>query len=163
MICFPVWTKKGEGKVFLAYDPSTNPLNNNEWAFPLAECIHISMFAMSIGTIALVDLRMLGLGLKRQTPAQLLKDTGIWTLIGLVIVITSGFIIWTSDPLRYYYNWSFRYKIIALAFAIVYNYTIHRKVAASTTSATLTSGVVAAFSLLIWISIVFAGLFYAFT
>ena len=149
--------------MFLAYDPATNPLNNNEWSFPLFECIHISMFAMSIGTIALVDLRLLGLGLKKQTPAQLLKDTGIWTLVGLIIVITSGFVIWTSDPLRYYYNGAFRYKIIALAAAILYNYTIHRKVALSTSSPTIASGVAATFSLAIWISIVFAGLFYAFT
>jgi chromate transport protein ChrA len=84
-------------------------------------------------------------------------------LAGLIIVITSGFIIWTSDPLRYYYNWAFRYKIIALALAVIYNYTIHRKVAQSAKSATVATGLVATFSLAIWISIVFAGLFYAFT
>jgi len=149
--------------MFLAYDPATNPLNNNEWSFPLTECVHISTFAMSVGTIALVDLRMLGWAFRKETPAQLLKDTSLWTLAGLIIVITSGFIIWTSDPLRYYYNWSFRYKIIALALAILYNYTIHRKVAQSTTTPTAASALTAVFSLLIWISIVFAGLFYAFT
>src|SRR5277367_1494736 len=148
---------------FLAYNPATNPLNNNEWSFPLAECVHISMFAMSVGTIALVDLRLLGWAFRRESPAQLLKATSLWTLAGLIIVITSGFIIWTSDPLRYYYNGSFRYKIIALLLAIVYNYTIHRKVALSTTSPSLVSALTATFSLAIWISIVFAGLFYAFT
>ncbi len=30
-------------------------LNNTEWAFPLAECIHIGGFAVGIGSIALVD------------------------------------------------------------------------------------------------------------
>ena len=149
--------------MFLAYDPATNPLNNNEWSFPLAECVHISSFAMSVGTIALVDLRMLGWAFRKQTPAQLLKDTSLWTLAGLIIVITSGFIIWTSDPLRYYYNGAFRYKIIALVLAIIYNYTIHRSVAQSTTSPTAASALTAVLSLLIWISIVFAGLFYAFT
>jgi uncharacterized protein DUF6644 len=149
--------------VFLAYNPATNPLNNNEWSFPLAECVHISMFAMSVGTIALVDLRLLGWAFKKETAAQLLKDTSLWTLTGLIIVITSGFIIWTSDPLRYYYNVSFRYKIIALVLAIIYNYTIHRKVAQSATSPPVVRVLTAAFSLLIWISIVFAGLFYAFT
>ncbi len=149
--------------MFLAYDPATNPLNNNEWAFPLTECIHISTFAMSVGTIALVDLRMLGWAFRKQTSAQLLKDTSLWTLAGLIIVITSGFVIWTSDPLRYYYNWSFRYKIIALVLAIIYNYTIHRKVAQSATSPPAARALTATFSLLLWISIVFAGLFYAFT
>ena len=149
--------------MFLAYDPATNPLNNNEWSFPLFECIHISTFALSVGTIAVVDLRLMGLGMRRQTPAQLLKDTAMWTLAGLIIVITSGFVIFSSDALRYYYNPSFRYKMIALLAAVVYNYTIHRKVALSETSPAFVRVLVGGFSLLLWMSIVFAGLFYAFT
>ena len=69
----------------LIYDLNANPLNANEWAFPLTECFHITSFALSIGTIALVDLRLLGLGLKHQTAGQLVKDTGLWTLAGLII------------------------------------------------------------------------------
>ena len=146
----------------IAYDPATNPLNSNEWSFPLFECIHIAMFTMSFGTIAMVDFRMLGLGLRRHTAAELMKMTSIWTLIGLIIVITSGMIIWTTDPLRYYYNWSFRYKIIALVVAIVYNYTIHKKIAMSKEPGAA-GGIAALISLALWISIVFAGIFYAFT
>ena len=143
------------------YDIYSNPLNNNEWSFPLFECIHIAMFAMSIGTIAVVDFRLLGLGFKRQTPAELLKATSIWTLIGLIVVITSGFVIFTSDPLRYYYSPPFRFKMFALLAAIVFNYTIHRKVVLSN-AGPVVGGVVGGFSLLLWISIVFAGIFYAF-
>jgi len=148
--------------MILAYDPATNPLNNNEWAFPLFECIHIAAFAMSVGTIAIVDLRLLGLGMRHQTAAQLVKDTMLWTLAGLIIVITSGLVIFTSDPLRYYYSPAFRLKIICLLIAIIYNYTIHRQVALSK-SPPLVSMLVAAVSLLLWVTIVFAGLFYAFT
>jgi len=146
----------------LSFDPSANPLNNNEWSFPFFECIHIATFAMSVGTIAIVDFRLLGIAMGRQTAAQLLKATWIWTLVGLVIVITSGMVIFTTDPLRYYYNSAFRYKCIALLCAVIYNYTIHRKVASSEPSP-LVAKLVGGFSLLLWISIVFAGLFYAFT
>lgn len=146
----------------LAFDPSTNPLNNNEWSFPLVECFHIAAFAFSIGTIALVDLRMLGLGLTKQKASELLKGTALWTLAGLVVVITSGLIIWSTDPLRYYYNDSFRLKNIVLLIAVVYNYTIHRKAAASDQTGP-GAAVVAIVSLLLWTTIVFAGLFYAFT
>lgn len=145
----------------IQYDPSTNPLNNNEWSFPLFECIHIAMFAMSIGTIAIVDFRLLGLTLRRQSPVELLKATSLWTLIGLIVVITSGLVIFTTDPVSYYYNPAFRYKCIALVGAIIYNYTIHRKTVMSQ-AGPLVSGVVAAVSLLWWISIVFAGIFYSF-
>lgn len=146
----------------LAYDPSTNPLNNNEWSFPLFECFHIAFFAFSVGTIAMLDYRILGLGLLQQKPSEILKGTSIWTLTGLIIVITSGLVIFTTDPLNYYYNWAFRYKMFALLAAIIYNYTIHRNIAKSDNTGPL-GKVVALFSLVLWISIVFAGLFYAFT
>ena len=146
----------------LAYDPATNPLNNNEWSFPLAECFHIAAFAMSIGTIALIDLRILGLGMLRQKPSQILKDTSLWTLAGLIITITAGMIIFTTGPLFYYYSDAFRYKMAALVVAIIYNYTIHKKIAQSDNTGPV-GKLIAVGSLLLWISIVFAGLFYAFT
>ena len=145
----------------LIYDLNANPLNSNEWAFPLTECFHITAFALSIGTIAIVDLRLLGLAMKNHTAGQLTKDTSLWTFAGLVIVILSGLLIFSSDPIHYLYNQAFRFKITALLLAIVYNYTIHRKVALSNPSngvAMLTGGI----SLLIWILVVFSGLWIAF-
>jgi hypothetical protein len=146
----------------LAYDPATNPLNNNEWSFPLAECFHIAAFAMSVGTISIIDLRLLGLGMLHQKPSDILKDTALWTMSGLIITITAGLVIFTTDPLRYYYNYAFRYKMFALVAAIVYNYTIHRNIARSDNTGAA-GKLVAVVSLLLWVSIVFAGLFYAFT
>ena len=146
----------------IPYDITQNPLNSNEWSFPLMECIHIAMFALSIGTIAVVDFRLLGLLFKERSSADVLKATGLWTLIGLVLVISTGMIIFTTDPLSYYYNYSFRYKVIALLVAIIFNYTIHRKVAMSNSSGGV-SVMTGAVSLLLWSSVVFAGIFYAFT
>ena len=146
----------------LAYDPATNPLNNNEWSFPLAECFHIAAFAMSVGTISLVDLRILGLAMAHQKPSQIQRDTYFWTLAGLIITITAGMIIFTTGPLFYYYSDAFRYKMFALVVAIIYNYTIRKKIAESDNTGPLAK-LVALISLLLWISIVFAGLFYAFT
>jgi hypothetical protein len=146
----------------LAYDPATNPLNNNEWSFPLLEIIHIAGFALSIGTIAVVDLRLLGLGLMRKSPQQIWKDTFPWTLIGLIIMLTTGPAIFSSDPVMYLRNASFKFKMVALLIAIVFNYTVQRKVALSdgqSAGAAMLTGVV---SLALWISVVFGGLFIAF-
>jgi hypothetical protein len=144
----------------LVYDPSTNPLNNNEWAFPLLEIIHISAFTLSVGTIAIVDLGLLGWG-KRGDPARLWKETASWTLIGLVIMLISGPLIFTSDPYMYLGNYSFRFKMVALLLAIVYNYTVHRKVALSGASPGV-SKAVGAISIALWVSVVAGGLFIAF-
>src|ERR1051326_2252945 len=118
-------------------------INNTEWIFPAAECFHIGAFALSIGTIALVDLRLLGLGMKKQTAPQLLRDTAPWTLIGLAIVLLSGPILFLSDVHHYVVNGSFQFKMAALLLAILFNYTIHRKVAGSDKTAPGTAQVVA--------------------
>ena len=145
----------------LIYDLNANPLNSNEWAFPLTECFHITSSALSIGMIALVDLRLLGWAFKRQTAGQLVKDTGIWTLAGLIIVIISGLLIFSSDPIRYINNSGYVDKMILLVLAIIFNYTIHRKVAFSNSSG-ITAKLVGAISLLLWISVPFGGIWISF-
>ncbi|HEX4137242.1 MAG TPA: DUF6644 family protein [Bryobacteraceae bacterium] len=145
----------------LIYDLNANPLNSNEWAFPLTECFHITSFALSIGLIALVDLRLLGLALKRTNPGQLVKDTSLWTLAGLIIVITSGLLIFSSDPIRYIYNTGFQFKIAVLVLAIIYNYTIHNRVARSNPSPS-TAKLVAVVSLFLWVLVPFGGIWISF-
>ena len=54
-------------------------LNDTEWAFPLAECVHIGGFAIAVGSIALVDFRMLNLGFRDATAARILRYTELWT------------------------------------------------------------------------------------
>jgi hypothetical protein len=137
-------------------------LNNTEWAFPLAECFHIPAFALSIGTITLVDLRLLGVALRGESPAKLLKDTQPYTLVGLIIVVLSGFILYLSQTAIYLANASFYFKIIVLLIAIIYNYTIHRKVAASPDVSPVVAKLVAGVSLALWVSVVFGGIFIAF-
>lgn len=158
----PAVKKEGETRMLaLAYDPASNPLNNNEWSFPLLECIHILGFTLSIGTIAIVDLRMLGLALQRHTSRELAKALAPWTLIGLVVMLISGPLIFSSDPRMYLYNVSFRFKMGALVAAILYHYTLHRW-AVLREPAPAAGKLVAVGSLALWVSVVAGGLFIAF-
>ncbi len=145
----------------IAYDVQSYPLNNNEWSFPVVECVHIIGFAFSIGTVAIVDLRMLGWGMLHQTSSQLVKDTAPWTLWGLVVMLISGPLIFFSDPAMYLHNQSFRFKITALLLAILFNYTIHRKAALSDASG-VWGKLVGGVSMALWLSVVAGGLFIAF-
>ena len=147
--------------LFLAYDVASNPLNTNEWAFPVCEVLHILGFAVAIGTITMVDLRLLGIGMKKESAADLVKGTAPWTLAGLALVLISGPLIFSSDPNLYLHNISFRFKITMLVIAIIYNYTFHRWVALKKSPGGL-SVLTGAVSLLLWISVVFGGIFIAF-
>src|SRR5579862_895392 len=139
-------------------NPIGDALNNTEWAFPMLECIHIIAFCFSIGTIALVDLRLMGLAFNRQSPAHMLRDTTWWTLPGLAVVVFSGAGIFMSDPIMYLHNNSFLFKMGALLIAILYNYTIHSKVASAEPPSS-SGKLVGALSILLWVSVVAGGLF----
>jgi hypothetical protein len=138
-----------------------NPLNSSALAFPILECIHIVGFGVSIGTIAIVDFRLLDWGMRRQTPAQLANDTKLWTLLGLGVMILSGFMLYSSDPDMYYLNWAFLLKMLFLVSAIVFNYTVHRRVVASG-GPPGRAKLVAWISLLLWMGVVFGGIFIGF-
>lgn len=137
-------------------------LNNTEWAFPLAEVFHIGGFAVGVGSIVLVDFRMLNLGLRKQSVATLLRYTEPWTLIALVFVLFSGALLFLSQTFVYIPNWVFQAKMALLVIALIYNFTIHRKIATSQVASPGVQKVVALVSLLMWVGIVFGGIFIAF-
>ena len=145
----------------LAFDPASNPLNNNEWSFPLLEIIHIVGFAIAIGTIFMVDLRLIGVGMRRRLPSQLAKDLAPWTLGGLAAVLMSGPLIFSSDPNMYLNNSGFQFKMGILLIAILYQYTIHRKVAFSDPSPAV-GALVGIVSVALWVSVIAGGIFIAF-
>jgi hypothetical protein len=137
-------------------------LNNTEWAFALAECVHIGGFAVAIGSVVLVDFRMLNLGLRRETTARILRYTELWTLIALLFVVFSGVALFLSQADIYRVNLIFPIKMYVLAAALIYNFTVHRKVATMDNPPPLLSKFVATVSLLLWVSVVFGGIFTGF-
>ncbi len=108
-----------------------NPLNDATWLFPALEVWHILGFALSIGTIAIVDFRMLGFGMVRQSTEELAKDLAPWTLFGLVSMLLSGPLMFATDPDMYYLNHSFQFKMTCMALALLIHYTIRKKAIAS--------------------------------
>ena len=137
-------------------------LNDSEWAFPLAECVHIGGFAIGVGSIALVDFRMLNLGFRQETAARILRYTEIWTVLALVFVVFSGATLFVSQAGIYLVNLIFPIKMYMLLAALIYNFTIHRKVATMENPPPMLSKVVAGISLLMWVSVVFGGIFTGF-
>src|SRR5580658_7699015 len=137
-----------------------NPLNSSPLSFPILECFHIVGFAFSVGTIALVDFRLLGWGMRRETPAQIARETSFWTLGGLVLMVFTGLMLFSSDPDMYYLNYAFDLKMVFLVLAIVFNYTIHRKTAMAEKPGK--GRLVACVSLGLWKCVIFGGIFIGF-
>ena len=65
------------------------------WAYPAAETVHIVGLALLFGSIAIVDLRLLGAG-RRVPVAPLIGYAVPWSLLGFVIAATTGLMMFTA-------------------------------------------------------------------
>ena len=137
-----------------------NPLGISANGFAALECFHIAGFALAIGMTALIDFRLLGFGLLKESPSGIARSFDLWTLGGLIVAVLSGLLIFSTDPDMYYLNWSFLLKMAALVVAIVFQYTVHRG-ALSRQLSRVSSVMIASLSLLLWIGVIFGGIFIA--
>jgi hypothetical protein len=136
--------------------PIENPLNASPLAFPILEYIHLFGLICGVGTIAVVDFRLLGFGLTGKSPAQLWKETMPWTAAGLTLVIFSGLLLFSINPDVYYLNYTFLFKMSALVLAILFYYTLVRHTAVSGAGGRRT---IACVSLTLWVLVLCGGIF----
>src|SRR5580765_5933300 len=106
-------------------------IRNSQYAFPIVEFFHLAALAIIGGAILVVDLRLLGLGLKRTSVAQLAKDAQPWVTGSLLVMLVSGFALFSSEATKCYQSPAFWIKMISLALAMMFTYTIRRRTAAA--------------------------------
>jgi Family of unknown function (DUF6644) len=138
-----------------------NAMNNHEWAFPVVQSLHFIGFALSIGTISIVDFRLLGLGMRRQQAAEIAADLKPWTLAGLAVMLITGPLMFSTDAVTYHYNPSFQFKMSCLMLALLFHFTLHRRAIRSDVSPNA-ARLAGAMSLLLWTAVVAGGRMIAF-
>jgi hypothetical protein len=138
-----------------------NAMNNHEWAFPIVQSLHFIGFALSIGTISIVDFRLLGLGMRRQQAAEIAADLKPWTLAGLAVMLITGPLMFSTDAVTYHYNPSFQFKMSCLMLALLFHFTLHRRAIRSDVSPNA-ARLAGAMSLLLWTAVVAGGRMIAF-
>jgi len=99
------------------------------WLFPVVEAIHLIAFGILGGAVLLVDLRLLGLGLRQQPVASVASGAQPWMVASLLVMIASGTGLFLSEAVKCYYSEPFRIKMIALFLAVIFAFTVRRWVA----------------------------------
>ena len=134
-------------------------IRQSVWLFPFIEAFHLLALAVIGGAVLLVDFRLLGLGLKRQPVAVLAKDAYPWLIGSLMIMLASGVLLFLSESIKCYYSFAFWTKMTALALAILFTFTIRRRVtlADETRVGPFWSRAVALTSILLWSTVGWGG------
>ncbi len=127
-----------------------NAIRSSLWAFAVIESVHLLGLSAIGGAVLLVDLRLLGLGLKRQTVAQVARDAQPWLVGSLVVMLTTGVALFLSESIKCYYSTPFWVKMTSLALAIVFTFTVRKRVAMAVEPRPIWQKAVALASLLLW-------------
>jgi hypothetical protein len=128
------------------------------WFFPVVATIHLLGLAVVGGAVLLVDLRLLGFGVRSQPAAQLVLDAERWLVGSLAVMLFTGLLLWMCFATKYYYLAFFWVKLAALLLVIAFTFTIRRRVAMNETSVSpLVSKLVAVTSLSLWTTVALGG------
>ena len=133
------------------------------WVFPIIETVHVLAMALLAGTIAIFDLRLLGLTLKREPVSRLASQILPLTWTGFAVMFVSGFLLFWSEAAKSYANPAFRIKLLLLALAglnpLIFHFTIYRSVTEwnARIVTPLRARLAAASSLTLWAGIICAG------
>src|SRR4051812_8114496 len=86
-------------------------VSQSTWAFPTVETIHVFALVVVVGTIAIVDLRLLNVASRNRPVTQVSNDVlpVTWSAFGLAVL--TGGLLFSSKASHYLDNWPFRIKI----------------------------------------------------
>ncbi len=130
---------------------------------PIIQTVHILGVTAVMGSIVMIDLKVLGLALPGQGTRELVRRLMPWLWYGLPVQAISGLTLVLARPLRYAVNPVFGLKFTMLAPAIVLAAVFHLATIRDpyfwerSLGRRASARVIAALSLLLWIGVVFAG------
>ena len=129
------------------------------WGYPFIQLIHFSGLSLWLGTNVVVDLRLLGVGRKRQTAAQLSDDLFAWNWIGFGLVVLGGFLLFSAMATTFVSNPAFRIKLgILITLALVWHIIVQQKTRTwgQTASLPAVAKLAGLLELILWVGVVTA-------
>jgi hypothetical protein len=103
-------------------------VRDSTWLFPFVEIFHLLGLGILGGTVLILNLRLMRMAFKSESTAELAGEVRPWMLGSLGVMIVSGFLLFSTEAVKMYGNWAFQFKMLFLLLAVIYTFTIHRKV-----------------------------------
>jgi hypothetical protein len=144
-------------------------IRNSLYLFALIESFHVVGVSVVVGTVLIVDLRLLGLASIRRPFSVIASDVFRLTWLAFALAALTGVLMFATNATSYYVNTFFRIKMAMLVLAganmAAFELTARRSVAAwdRERAAPASGRRVAVASLAIWIVVVFLGRWVGFT
>jgi hypothetical protein len=135
--------------------PISVAIRSAPWPFPALEILHIVGLVLVFGTVLIVNLRLLGVLLRREPAWQISADLRRWAWSGFGVQLLTGPLLFVANSRKFYDSPFFRCKLVLLVLAVAFHFTVVRRVSASIDAgvARWAGGV----SLVLWAAVILSG------
>lgn len=145
---------------WLANTPLSLTIQTILWIIPAVQTVHILCVAIVMSSVAMLDLRLIGVTGRRQSISRTVSRFVPWVWGALPVLAGTGTILIIGEPARELLNPYFRAKMAMLAVVIVITFIVQRqnkKDAAYWEARRIAAALTGVASLLLWVGIVTAG------
>ncbi len=109
----------------------TNTVQASWWMGAMFNVLHLLTLVVFFGALMMVDLRLMGFGLRDQPLSRVASEARPWLFWGFMGLLATGIPQFVSLAIRNYYNFFFWVKMTALVVAVLYTFVLRPKVVAA--------------------------------
>jgi hypothetical protein len=130
---------------------------HSTYFFPSVEVVHLFGLTLLLGTVLVLNLRLLGAIMPRSSIPEIARATAplLWT--AATLALGSGLLLFLAEAIKCYYNVAFWYKMGLLISAVVFQLIVHQKLKVAAGPSTGFTKGTGAISLVLWFGVALAG------
>jgi hypothetical protein len=102
-------------------------VRDTKYGVPVLQSLHLTGITLLLGTILILNLRLLNLGFRGIALSELSGQLWKWSKLGLLLTVIAGIMIFLPDPTRYANSGPFRLKMILLCLSLLFQFTVFRR------------------------------------
>jgi hypothetical protein len=92
-------------------------IRESTWLFPTIETVHVLAVTLMVGSVVMVDLRLVGLAYRDRTLTEFADEILPWTWLSFAVAVLTGGALFSSAAVKYAGNFDFRAKMVLLVLA----------------------------------------------
>lgn len=106
-------------------------IRDSKYLFPIIEAIHLLALTILLGVMVIMGLRLFGKILQHESVRDLATDLRPFTILSIITMLITGYLLFASEALKCFDSPSFRFKMSCLFFALIFQLTVYHKATTS--------------------------------
>ncbi len=134
-------------------------IRDSKYGMPAVQSFHLVGLTVLLATVVVLDLRLAGLSMSDYGLSWLARQLKPWTVGAIVLLMSSGLLIFLATPGKYVDSHPFRLKMALLCSALLFHFGVLRRFTAADSGARpwAVNVIVACLSLTLWFGVGWAG------